>query len=135
MAWVDQQKKARIAAELKKVMPKGWRYSLAVHHHSTLCLTISAAPVDLIALNIRRPENKGAYLRLNAHHLSHEYQGDLLQVFNAINDALNLENYDNSDIQTDYFDVGHYVDIRIGRWNRPFTVLGAAPAARTAAAS
>src|SRR5690606_40972107 len=34
--------------------------------------------------------------------------------------ALNTGNWDRSDIQTDYFDVGHYVDLRIGTWDKPF---------------
>lgn len=38
--------------------------------------------------------------------------------------ALNTDNYDNSDVQTGYFDVGHYVELRIGRWDKPFQVTG-----------
>jgi phenolic acid decarboxylase len=44
MAYVNQEKKAKI---LKKVMPKGWKYSLAVRNHSTIVCTIKSAPVDL----------------------------------------------------------------------------------------
>jgi hypothetical protein len=29
-------------------------------------------------------------------------------------------NYDNSDSQSDYFDVNFYLEINIGRWNKPF---------------
>jgi hypothetical protein len=32
-------------------------------------------------------------------------------------------NHDNSDIQTDYFDVGWYIDINIGAWNAPYTLV------------
>jgi hypothetical protein len=45
-------------------------------------------------------------------------------VFGKIFDALNLENHDHSDIQSDYFDVGHYVELRIGAWKRPFVITG-----------
>jgi hypothetical protein len=123
MAFMGQEKKAKIAVELKKVVPKDWKYSLAVHNHSTICLTISAAPVDLVAANLRT--NKEPYLQLNEHHLDLEYAGELLEIFQKIKNALNLNNYDNSDVQTDYFDVGHYVDISIGHWNRPFKVVQA----------
>ena len=111
MAFMGQEKKAKIAVELKKVIPKDWKYSLAVHNYSTICLTISAAPVDLVAANLRT--NKEPYLQLNEHHLDLEYAGELLEIFQKIKNALNLNNYDNSDVQTDYFDVGHYVDISI----------------------
>ena len=48
MAHMNQEKKAKIAAALKQVVPAGWKYSLAVRHHSSIVMTISAAPVDLI---------------------------------------------------------------------------------------
>ena len=36
--------------------------------------------------------------------------------------ALNTDNHDNSDIQTDYFDVGHYVELNIGTWEKPYEI-------------
>lgn len=35
----------------------------------------------------------------------------------------NADNWDNSDSQTDYFDVNYYLDINIGKWNKDFQVL------------
>ena len=32
-------------------------------------------------------------------------------------------NHDNSDIMTDYFDVGWYVDINVGQWNNGYKVV------------
>ncbi len=34
--------------------------------------------------------------------------------------------YDNSDIMTDYFDVAWYVDINIGKWNKPYKLVESA---------
>ena len=48
MAFMNQDKKAVIAAQLKAVMPAGWKYSLRVSDHSTLRLLIASAPVDLL---------------------------------------------------------------------------------------
>ena len=36
--------------------------------------------------------------------------------------ALNIDNHNRSDSQTDYFDVGHYTSINLGSWNKPFVV-------------
>jgi hypothetical protein len=36
--------------------------------------------------------------------------------------VLNTGNHDNSDSQTDYFDVGWYVDVKVGKWNKPYIV-------------
>jgi hypothetical protein len=38
----------------------------------------------------------------------------------AVIDAMNDGNHDNSDIQSDYFDVGWYTHINVGRWNKPY---------------
>jgi hypothetical protein len=124
MAFMSQEHKTRIAAELKKVMPKGWKYTLAVRHHSSIVLTIASAPIDLVASQKFAAEHAKAqmYVQLNDRHLEHHFEGELLETFEKINEAMNLDNFDKSDPQTDYFNVGHYVDITIGRWNKPFEV-------------
>jgi hypothetical protein len=48
---------------------------------------------------------------------------DITAIFEKISDALNLDNFDKSDSMTDYFHVGHYVDINVGKWNKPFKVV------------
>lgn len=132
MAHMNQEKKARIAAALKLVMPKGWKYSLSVRHHSTIVLTIASAPIDLLAerervlrqSNAERfgPTHADQHAVLNPAYLHRSFDGELLRTFEAINKALNLGNHNRSDLMTDYFDVGHYVEICIGTWAKPFTV-------------
>ena len=34
----------------------------------------------------------------------------------------NRENYDNSGIMTDYFDVNFYFYLEVGQWNKPFVL-------------
>jgi len=123
MAWMNQEKKAKIAAELKKVVPKTWKYSLSVNNHSTIVMTIKSAPVDLIAetKNLREGE-KPTNFRLNHYYLDNAYDGELLATFEAIKAALNTDNFDNSDVMTDYFHVGHYIEISLGKWSKPFEV-------------
>lgn len=140
MAYMSQEKKAEIAAALKLVMPKGWKYSLAVRHHSTLVLNITAAPVDLLdqvkAASADRANRFGHddYLR-NATHLDVNpyHWRDLftdpqtLATFELIFAALNDGNFDKSDSSTDYFHVGWYVDVNLGRFDRPFVNTAAEP--------
>jgi hypothetical protein len=135
MAWMSQEKKAEIARELKKVMPRDWKYSLSVRHHSTIVLTIQAAPVDLMAIYNKRVaeswERRGdkhkpeTYAQVNEYHLDGQFSGELLETFEKIKGALNVGNHDRSDLMTDYYDVGWYVDINIGRWDKPFRVIPA----------
>lgn len=131
MAYMNQERKATIAAELKKIIPAGWKYSLSVRHHSTIVLTIAAAPVDFIAeaneRNRKMAERTGGTFYevkdsfdLNHHHFDAADWPQSGKVMEKIIRALNKGNHDRSDLQTDYFDVGWYIDISIGRWNKPF---------------
>ena len=131
MAYMDQERKAVIAANLKKVMPAGWKYSLRVRHHSTLILTISEAPVDLIAEYVakakaRKPDTyytgEEKHITVNPYWIRDQFEGERLEQIQAIKAAMMEGNHDRSDIQTDYFDVGWYIDISFGRWDRPFKV-------------
>lgn len=129
MAYMSQEKKATIARALKSVVPTGWRYSLRVRHHSTIVCTITAAPFDLIRAMRKSdyfdPETATEYTVNPYHARAHCADECVADVLEAILGALNSGNYDRSDTQTDYFDVGHYVELKIGTWERPFRLIGA----------
>jgi hypothetical protein len=137
MAFMSQETKTKIAAELKKVMPKGWKYSLAVRDHSTIILTIASAPIDLMAI-VRGNREHGArdnYAQLNQFYLSTEFAGNeqMCELFAKIYATLKgPEFFDHSDSQTDYFNCSHYININLGRWNKPFQVIGASGAGHIA---
>jgi hypothetical protein len=124
MAYMNQEKKAELAKEIAKVMPTNWKYTLKVRHHSTLVLTIRQADANLIAENLvvkeRFANEHPVYRDLNEHNLQGEYSGKLLKIFESIKSAMMVGNHDRSDIQSDYFDVGWYIDINIGEYNSPF---------------
>ncbi len=130
MAYMDQGKKAAIRAELVKVVPKGWKWSLGVRNHSTIVLNVSAGPIDLPAIysakscgdGVRKSILESRYCDVNPYNFRAHFDGELLEIFVGIFAALNLNNHDRSDITTDYFDVGHYVDVNLGKWDKPFEV-------------
>ncbi len=127
MAYMNQSKKAKIAAALKNVVPKGWKYSLAVKHHSGIAMTIRAADVDLLRAfketDYYRHESATCY-EVNTFWLrSHLADDELLETFERIIDALNLDNFDHSDLMTDYHHIGHYVYLSIGAWDKPFVCI------------
>ena len=136
MAHMTQEKKAKIAAALKTIMPKGWKWSLSVEHRSTIVLTIAAAPVDLMAeiYGVRNGRmiqrgydaltEKPTHYTLNTYHPENALDASL-PLFTQIIAALNTGNHDNSDLMSDYFDVGHYVDVSIGKWNKDFVCTAA----------
>lgn len=134
MAYMDQQTKARIAAELKKVMPSGWKYSLSVQHHSKIMMTITAAPVDIIGeLNAVRQE-KAQRFGQDFHpiadgHAEISYCADTAfpdgsKIYPVIEQAIqalkSADWFDRSDSMTDYFHSAYYIGLQIGRWDKPF---------------
>ena len=140
MAYMSQEKKKAIATQLKRVIPKDWKYSLAVRHRSVLVLTIYAAPVDFIGSNRtiakQQPGSRydaqpnPTYLDVNPHWFREHFTPDVVATLEPIFAALNDGNFDKSDLQTDYFHVGWYVDVNIGTWERPFVFTGAPPPAK-----
>jgi len=133
MAYMSQEHKKRIAEKLKSIMPEGWKYSLSVSNSTSIVLTISKAPVDLIGIlhenSLKRTqgitkERLVHYYDLNPYKASDCFSNhpDLENLFTQIVDALNLDNYNNSDTQRDHIDVGHYVGLKIGKFNKPFEV-------------
>lgn len=115
MAYIDQDKKKVIASAMKTVL-KGYptlKYSLAVHNHSELCVTIKSGPACLDA-------NKKGHVQVNHYHIDKHYVGEAATILKLIKGCSDLVNHDNSDIMSDYFDVGHYLSITIGKWNKDF---------------
>ena len=138
MAYMNQEKKAKIAALLKPVLAKyKVKGSLSVRNHSTIVLNIKAGAIDFIQnyLSVDRNVRYGQmsddqynyvyekrYLDVNPYHYRNYFTGKAKQFLEEAFAALNAGNHDNSDIMTDYFDVGWYVDVNIGQWNKPYEV-------------
>lgn len=122
MAFMSKEHKARIAAELKTIMPHGWKYSLAIRHHMEIVMTIQSAPVDLLAAAGKPDAKELSFTRYFRASEVFKNDPELAELFQKIRDALDLDNHDRSDLMTDYFDVGHYMTINIGKWDKPFKI-------------
>lgn len=143
MAYISQEDKARIKHLLKEVIPKDWKWSLGIRHHSELVLNIWAAPLDLPDEIFRKAKEmadrsgnwqweeaalkgKQDHASVNLYWLQNQFiEGESLELFQKIKEALYNGNHDNSNAQIDYFDVGWYVSVNLGAWNKPFKVLEA----------
>jgi hypothetical protein len=130
MAYVSQELKAKLAPKIKAICKKhGVKASLAVRHHSTLVLNIKSGSIDFVG-NFARVTGKDANdwsvkkanIDVNVYHYTRHFDGKALKFLSEVIPAMNNGNHDNSDIQTDYFDVGWYVDVNIGKWDKPYTV-------------
>jgi hypothetical protein len=118
MAYMNQAKKAAIAPKVKAILKKyGLKGSLAVDNYSTLVLNIRSGKIDF------QKDAVGEFHHQINHYWAHEhFSGKAKKFFSEVIPAMNNGNHDNSDSMTDYFDVGWYVDINVGRWDRPYEV-------------
>lgn len=115
MAYMNQEKKAKIAAAVKPVLKKfGLKATLSVHNHSSICVNIKSGPIDF----------GGDRIQVNPYWLEDHYQGTALKALQEIKKALLVADYyDRSDAQTDYFDTAYYYHINVGKWNKPYQLV------------
>jgi hypothetical protein len=141
MAYFNQDRKQERAPAIKAILKKyGVKGSLAVRNHSTFILNIKSGSIDFIENFIQTDKDKPyaknmsqdqiEYIRknqcldVNPYWYQEHFSNTAKKFLEEIFAAMNAGNHNNSDIQTDYFDVGWYVDVNIGSWNKPYS-LGA----------
>ena len=114
MAYMNQTKKAAIAPKVKAILKKyGMKGSLAVRNYSTLVLNLKSGPLDLA-------DRERGYSQINQYWLEDNWQGKELAFLKEVKAAMNDGNHDNSDSMVDYFDVGWYININAGQWDKPY---------------
>jgi len=140
MAYMNQEKKAKIAALLKPILAKyGVKGSLSVNNHSTIVLTLKSGSIDFVENYIKtdaeKPyakhfsEDQVAYIRKNQSvdvnpywfqdHFTGKAKAFLTEAFRALKGA---DWYDESDAMIDYFNTAYYVSVNIGKWNKPYVL-------------
>lgn len=110
MAYANKEQSTRVKQELQKEFP-GYKFSVTVVNYSKIVVSIMAAPVTF---------TERSYEQLNHYYLDRYQNSEILQKIKSI---ANKGNYNNSDVLTDYFEVGFYLDIQVGKWDKPFTLL------------
>ncbi len=141
MAYMFQETKAKIVAAVKPILKKyGLKGTFAVRNHSTIQLNLKSGKIDFIEnyiqTDIDKPhakhfaEDQIAYIRktksidINPYWFQEHFTGQaksaLTEIFAAMKKAGDW--YDESDIQTDYFNTAYYVDVNVGKWNKPYQV-------------
>lgn len=139
MAYVSQDLKAKLAPTIKAICKKhGVKATIAVNNHSTLVLNIKSGKIDFVENFISTDANvnhgrkmsqeqidyirKSQHLSVNPYWYHEHFNGDALAFLKEVLPVMNTGNHNNSDIQSDYFDVGWYVDVNIGKWDKAYVV-------------
>lgn len=109
MAYISTEDVRTIRQNLKREFPE-IRFSVRCKDHMGVNVSIMKSPYDFSEV--------GESHNVNHYHLDrYEEHGDL---FKRIMAVVNAKNWDKSDPQTDYFDVGFYPHLEIGQWDRPY---------------
>lgn len=137
MAYMNQEKKAKIQTALKPVLAKyKVKGSLSVRNHSTIVLTLKSGEIDFISNMNRvcssnsrqvshgfRTVSKDDYININQYWYKEHFDGKAKEFLDEAYTALKSAGwYDDSDAMTDYFDTAYYCDIQIGKWNKPYVL-------------
>lgn len=134
MAYMNQEKKKKLAPQIKAVLKKySMKGTVAVRNHSSLVVNLKEGRLDIIGNYNAVMEEKGGqvrsnYMDVNQYWIDDNYTGEVRDFLNDLKDAMNgkgtdIKNHDRSDTMTDYFDVGWWVDINVGHYNKPYRVV------------
>lgn len=127
MAYMSQERKKALVAKAKPILSKyGVKATFAVRNHSTLVCNIKSSHIDFMGGDLvwKKSSLTSEYMDVNPYHYENQFQGRALAFLKELIPVMNDGNYDKSDIMTDYFNVGWYIDINIGEWKKPYVLLG-----------
>jgi len=136
LAYVTQEviTKARLA--LKALNKEyGIKATLSGKGDSTLYLTITEGKIDFVSnfcenVKAKRRQHdtqqvidwvtKEQNISVNQYYLDSSFDGIALEYLEKAKSIMLVGHYDHSDIQSDYFNCAYYINISIGRWNKPY---------------
>ena len=137
MAYMSQQKKKELAPAIREWCKMyGVKATIAVRNHSTLVVNIKSGRLPFCqnyfdtcnsGASYARPGNGVAevpkYIQVNPYWCQEHFGGTCREFLKGLIARMNKGNHDNSDVMTDYFDVGWYVDVNIGDYDKPYEVI------------
>ncbi len=138
MPYMSQEDKKSIAPKIQKLAKKyGVKCSLAVRHHTTIVLNVRAGELDFIGnhneelkvQNENREECRkhnlitNGYIDVRKNSIEEDYTGKCKAfLLLARQILLSMDYYHESDPMTDYYNVSYYVEINVGRWDKPYSL-------------
>ena len=118
MAYISQQDKKDLAPAIKAVLKNyGMKGTIAINHYSSLVVNIQSGVLDFTD----HFTHGDGYIQVNTYHINNWYSGTIKRFLQDLLKAMKgTKWYNNSDAMTDYFDTAYYMDINIGKWNKPY---------------
>ena len=131
MAYISQQDKKDLAPAIKAVLKNyGMKGTIAINHYSSLVVNIQSGVLDFTG----HFSHGDGYIQVNTYHIDSWYSGTIKRFLQDLVKAMKgTKWYNNSDAMTDYFDTAYYIDINIGKWNKPYVQTRTNPHVKVAA--
>ena len=112
MAYMDVEKKNELAPGIKKVLAEyGMKGTIAKDDYA-LSVNLKSGPIDFGTDSV------------NEYHIASHFTGVAKEFLLKLKDAMMVGNHNNSRIEIDYFDVGWYIKINVGKWDKAYEVTG-----------
>jgi hypothetical protein len=117
---MNQERKAQLAPAIRAVLNKyKMKGTISVQHHSSLVVTIKSGVIDFEMADEQ-------YIQVNEYWINEHYTGVARDFLTELLQAMKGPDYFcEDDSMTDYFHRSHYIDINIGKWDRPYVFMGA----------
>lgn len=114
MAYVSNETKANIQAALTPVFKKyGIKATVArAFQKSALVVNVKSGGLDFGSTD----------RQVNVYYIDSNYIGKAKDFLNEVLGTIKTSGkwYDDSDVMTDYFNTAFYIDINVGKWNKPY---------------
>ena len=136
MAYINQEQKKEKNLKIKELLKTKYadlkiKHTMGIEHYSTLRFTIVSSTIDFKKLYAEKFENgtteydrsNDTDWQINEYYIEDNFTGKVLEMFNDVKNIMMAGNHNNSDSMTDYFDVGWYIAITAGRWNKPYILV------------
>lgn len=123
------------AIKLKQIAKQyGIKLSVSGSNSSTIKVTIQEGNIDFFWNLItcmkdddydldRDAISKQGCLHVNHYYLQNSFSGIALECLEKIKEVLYEDHWDESDVQSDYFNCSWYIAINIGRYDKPYKVI------------
>ena len=111
MAYMNQEKKKKLAPKIKEILKKyNMKGTLSVDNYSTLNLNLKSGSIDF------------GTDQINEYWYQDHFKDnpEALAFLSEVITAMNNGNFDHSEPMTDYFHVGWYSSVRLGKWDKPY---------------
>ena len=136
MAYMSQDRKAKIVAAMKPIMQKyNVKGTFKCDRHS-ITFRIKSGAIDFVAdmpdqvpqygqwVDVDKDAIRNKYtIDVNPYHYATFYTGVSKEFLDEVIPAMKAADYyDRSDIQSDYFDTAYYYHVKVGAWDTPYVL-------------